>query len=165
MIACVDEFHYIKSTSNKVVPARPSCSYLGEAESAGAMPAHSFYNTLLVLPHTSVLVIFTRVLHSLYLRRIMASKVDDVTINYEEDGLLIVKELDKVILSKGAWSTVLFKYQQWEKTKEDYGPERYSIRRYRKIDDEYRQQAKFNISSKDQATKLIDALQVWIKEE
>lgn len=95
----------------------------------------------------------------------MASKVDDVTINYEEDGLLIVKELDKVILSKGAWSTVLFKYQQWEKTKEDYGPERYSIRRYRKIDDEYRQQAKFNISSKDQATKLINALQAWIKEE
>jgi len=94
----------------------------------------------------------------------MANKVDDITINYEEDGVLVVKELDKVILSKGAWSTVLFKYQQWEKAKEDYGPERYSIRRYRKMDDEYRQQAKFNISSKDQATKLIEALGTWIKD-
>jgi hypothetical protein len=95
----------------------------------------------------------------------MAVRVDEITINYEEDGVLVVKELDKVVLSKGSWSTILFKYQQWEKNKNDYGPERYSIRRYRKIDDEYRQQAKFNISSKDQATKLIDALQVWIKDQ
>jgi hypothetical protein len=95
----------------------------------------------------------------------MATKVDDITINYEEDGVLVVKELDKVILSKGSWSTVLFKYQQWEKAKNDYGPERYSIRRYRKIDEEYRQQAKFNISSKDQAEKLIEALGAWIKDK
>lgn len=94
----------------------------------------------------------------------MALRVEDITINYEEDGVLIVKELDKVVLSKGSWSTILFKYQQWEKNKNDYGPERFSIRRYRKIDEEYRQQAKFNISSKDQAVKLIDALQNWINE-
>ena len=90
----------------------------------------------------------------------MALRVEDITINYEEDGVLIVKELDKVVLSKGSWSTILFKYQQWEKNKNDYGPERFSIRRYRKIDEEYRQQAKF----KDQAVKLIDALQNWINE-
>ena len=90
----------------------------------------------------------------------MALRVEDITINYEEDGVLIVKELDKVVLSKGSWSTILFKYQQWEKNKN----ERFSIRRYRKIDEEYRQQAKFNISSKDQAVKLIDALQNWINE-
>lgn len=95
----------------------------------------------------------------------MAGRVEDITINYEEDGILVVKELDKVVLSKGSWSTILYKYRQWEKNKNDYGPVRYSIRRYRKIDDEYRQQAKFNISSKDQATKLINALQVWVQEE
>ncbi len=94
----------------------------------------------------------------------MASNVEDLTINYEEDGVLVVKELDKVILSKGSWATVLFRYQQWEKAKNDYGQDRYSIRRYRKMDDEYRQQTKFNISSKDQAQKIIEALQKWIKE-
>jgi len=94
----------------------------------------------------------------------MASNIEDVTINYEEDGVLVVKEIGKVILSKGAWATVLFRYQQWEKAKNDYGPDRYSIRRYRKIEDEYRQQAKFNISSKDQAIKLIEALQKWVAE-
>ncbi|HLV33355.1 MAG TPA: hypothetical protein VKY57_17440 [Chitinispirillaceae bacterium] len=94
----------------------------------------------------------------------MASNIEEVTINYEEDGVLVVKELDKEILSKGSWSTILFKYQQWERAKNDYGPERFSIRRYRKLDNEYRQQAKFNISSKDQALKIIETLSKWVKD-
>jgi len=47
----------------------------------------------------------------------MASNIDEVTINYEEDGVQIVKELDKVLLSKGSWATVLYRYVQWEKAK------------------------------------------------
>jgi len=93
----------------------------------------------------------------------MASDVNEITINYEEDGIIIVKELDKVILSKGAWSTIIFRYQDWNRTKGEYGPERFTIRRYRKLNDEYRQQSKFNISSKDQALKIINALQEWVE--
>ena len=77
----------------------------------------------------------------------MFSDIDDITINYEEEGVLVVEELDKAVLSRGACTTIIFKYRQWEKNKDDYGPERFSIRRYRKMNDEYRQQAKFNISS------------------
>ncbi len=94
----------------------------------------------------------------------MASTVEELSVNYEEDGLLIVKELDKVILTKGAWATVIFRYQQWDKKKEDYGPEKFIIRRYRKMNNEYRSQSKFNISSRDQAQKIIDALQGWLDE-
>lgn len=92
----------------------------------------------------------------------MASEVNDLTVNYEEDGVLVVKELDKKILSKGAWSTVLFRYQDWDKAKNDYGPDRYTIRRYQKRNGEYVQKSKFNISSRDQAQSLIEALQGWI---
>jgi len=92
----------------------------------------------------------------------MASNIDDITINYEEDGHLLVKELDKEILTKGAWTTIMFKYQQWENKKEDYSPEKFTIRRYRKLKGEYKQQAKFNISSIDQAQKIISTLQKWI---
>ncbi|MBD3315362.1 MAG: hypothetical protein GF344_06215 [Chitinivibrionales bacterium] len=94
----------------------------------------------------------------------MAGDVNDITITYEEDGVEVTKELDKQILSKGAWATIIFRYRQWERSKEDYGPDRYTIRRYRKINDEYRQQAKFNISSADQARKIISALEKWISE-
>lgn len=92
----------------------------------------------------------------------MAGDINDMTIQYEEDGQVLVKELDKTVLSKGAWSTVIFRYQQWENGKGAFSKDRYTIRRYRKVSDEYRQQSKFNISSPDQARKLIDALEQWI---
>jgi hypothetical protein len=92
----------------------------------------------------------------------MAETIDELTVEYTEDGLVTVKELDKVVLSKGAWSTILFRYQDWDRKKEEYGAEKYTIRRYRKQNGEYRQQSKFNISSKDQAQQLVAALHKWI---
>lgn len=92
----------------------------------------------------------------------MATTIDELTINYTEDGQLVVKELDKVILTKGAWSTILYRYQDWNRAKNEYGNEKYSIRRYQKRNGEYVQRSKFNISSKDQAEKIITALQLWI---
>ena len=78
-------------------------------------------------------------------------------------GVEVVKELDKEILSKGAWSTVIFRYQEWDRAKQAYGPDKYSIRRYQKRNGQYMPKSKFNISSKDQAEKIIEALQDWIK--
>jgi len=94
----------------------------------------------------------------------MASDVQEITIEYEEEGIVVTKELDKSILSKGAWTTILFKYQDWDRKKEAYGPEKFTIRRYRKLHGNYQPQSKFNISSIDQANKIIEALQGWINE-
>jgi hypothetical protein len=91
----------------------------------------------------------------------MTSTVDELTVSYTEDGVEVVKELDKVVLSKGAWSTVIFRYQDWDRAKGEYGPEKYTIRRYQKRSGNYQQKSKFNISSKDQARALIAALQRW----
>jgi hypothetical protein len=95
----------------------------------------------------------------------MAATIDELTISYSEDGTEIVKELNKVVLSKGAWSTVMYRYQDWNRTKGEYGPEKYSIRRYQKRDGEYLSKSKFNISSKAQARAIIDALEKWTGEE
>ena len=92
----------------------------------------------------------------------MAETVDDITMNYFENDQQLVKELDKVILTKGAWSTILFKYQDWDRNKNEYGPEKFSIRRYQKRNGEYQQKSKFNISSAEQAGKIIEVLQKWI---
>jgi hypothetical protein len=94
----------------------------------------------------------------------MASTVDELSISYTEDGIEVVKELDKEILSKGAWSTVIFKYQDWNRSKGEYGPDKYTIRRYQKRNGEYMPKSKFNISSKDQAKNIIAALEKWTKE-
>ncbi len=90
--------------------------------------------------------------------------VDDLIIDFKEDDILIVKQLDKEVLSKGAWTTILFKYQQWDRKNEKYGEDKYTIRRYQNKADVYSPRSKFNISSKDQAKKIIDVLQKWTKE-
>lgn len=95
----------------------------------------------------------------------MATDVNDITIQYEEDGVVIVKEVDKEILSKGAWATVLFRYRQWDKQKKEYGPDSYAIRRYQKVHGEYMPKSKFNISSSAQAEKIVSALQRWLKKK
>jgi hypothetical protein len=95
----------------------------------------------------------------------MTEKVEDLTVSYTEDGVETTRELDKVILSKGSWTTIIFRYQDWERAKQAYGPEKYSIRRYQKRAGEYRQQSKFNISSRAQAEALIKALQGWLDQE
>lgn len=93
----------------------------------------------------------------------MATTIDELTVSYTEDGIETVKELDKVILSKGAWSTILFRLQDWDRKKECYGPEKYSIRRYQKRNGEYKMRSKFNISSADQARQIIEHLNKWIQ--
>ena len=92
----------------------------------------------------------------------MSESIDDITINFSEDGIERVRELDKQILSKGAWTTILFRYQEWVPSKDAYGPTKYSIRRYQKRNNQYWQKSKFNISSDDQARKMIEILSTWL---
>ena len=94
----------------------------------------------------------------------MSQTPEDLTVTYTEDGIETVKELDKAILSKGAWTTIIYRYQDWNRAKEEYGPDKYTIRRYQKRNGEYFQKSKFNISSKAQAESIIAALQKWIAE-
>ncbi|MDR3361639.1 MAG: hypothetical protein LBO64_02175 [Desulfovibrio sp.] len=95
----------------------------------------------------------------------MSASIDDITVQYEENGQILVNELDKVVLSKGAWTTILFRYQEWRAASDDYGPDKYVIRRYKKSGGEYRQQSKFTISSAEQARKIIEALRSWLPDE
>jgi hypothetical protein len=94
----------------------------------------------------------------------MSDTIDDLTIAFSEDGVETTKELGKHVLSKGAWTTIVFRYQDWDRTKQDYGPVKYSIRRYQKRNNQYWQKSKFNISSDDQARKIIEVLTGWLKD-
>jgi hypothetical protein len=93
----------------------------------------------------------------------MAETVDELTVEYMEGDEMTVKELDKVVLTKGAWATLMFRYQDLDRKTGEFGADKYTIRRYQKRNGEYSQRSKFNISSKDQAQKVIDALTNWTK--
>jgi hypothetical protein len=93
----------------------------------------------------------------------MSEKAEDLTVNYSEAGQQLVEELDKQILSKGGWTTILFRYREWDPKKEAFGDDKYTIRRYQKRGGEYRQQSKFNVSSRDQARQIVETLERWLK--
>jgi hypothetical protein len=92
----------------------------------------------------------------------MNESIDDLTIAYSEEGKETTRELGKKVLSKGAWVTIVFRYQDWDNSKQDFGPVKYSIRRYQKRNNQYWMKSKFNISSEDQARKIIEVLTEWL---
>ncbi len=95
----------------------------------------------------------------------MSNTIDGLTIAFSENDVETTKELDKHVLSKGAWTTILFRYQEWDNKKQEYGATKYSIRRYQKRNDQYWQKSKFNISSEDQAKKIIEVLSDWLEKD
>ena len=91
----------------------------------------------------------------------MSSTPDEITIEYEESGQILIKELDKVILSKGAGR------QSFSAIRSSRGNGRIRSGQvcyppYQKSGGEYRQKSKFNISSAEQARKIVDALSGWL---
>ena len=94
----------------------------------------------------------------------MSERIYDLTVEYVEDGIVTLKELDKRILTKGTWCTILYKIQTWNRSKQAYNPVSYTIRRYQKRVGGFKQQSKFTISSNKQARKIVDALTKWIEE-
>ncbi|MDQ6983929.1 MAG: hypothetical protein Q9M44_04380 [Ghiorsea sp.] len=93
----------------------------------------------------------------------MTATADDLTIDYEENGILTTKQTDKMILSKGAWVTILFKYQSWNKAEQTYSEDKYTIRRFQKRDGKYTPRSKFNITNAKQAKLIVETLNDWMK--
>ncbi len=96
----------------------------------------------------------------------MAEKIDDITVEYRDtDGNLLTKELDKEILTRGSWTTILFLYQEIDRSTGKWGEPKVSIRRYKKSGGVFRQQSKFNISNKKQGLKVAEVLRRWYEKE
>ncbi|MDX8407860.1 MAG: hypothetical protein R8L58_05695 [Mariprofundaceae bacterium] len=93
------------------------------------------------------------------------STADELSINYEENGILTTKQTDKVILSKGAWVTIMFRYQNWNAAEKAYGEDKFTIRRFQKRNGQYTPRSKFNITNAKQARLIIETLQHWTEDK
>ena len=94
----------------------------------------------------------------------MAETIDEVSYNYEDEGKLVRREMKKEVLTKGAWATVMFLYQELDRKTEQWGPPKVSIVRFKKSNGVYRKQSSFNISSEKQARQMIEVIERWYKE-
>lgn len=93
----------------------------------------------------------------------MASTIDEISIDYFDDnGQQIIKQIDKRVLSKGAWTTILFLFAEWDRRKEVWGAPKARIDRFQKKNGEYRSQSKFKFTSAKQAQQIIDIFQEWM---
>jgi len=96
----------------------------------------------------------------------MAESVEELSFDYtDEEGKLVRKQLDKEILSKGAWATIMYLYQDLDRKTDEFRVPKVSIVRYRKNDGVYRKQSSFNISSKKQGLHIVEALKKWYEKE
>ena len=95
----------------------------------------------------------------------MAETIDELTIQYEEEDKILRKEVAKEVLSKGAWATIMYLYQDLDRKTGEYGPRKISIRRYQKRDGTFQQRSKFEVSSPTQARAICNKIQDWFPPE
>ena len=92
-----------------------------------------------------------------------ATTIEEITIDYtDESGQQIIRQLDKQVLSKGAWTTIMFLYTEWDRRKEVWSAPKARIDRFQKKNGEYRSQSKFKFTSSKQARQIIDIFKQWL---
>jgi hypothetical protein len=91
----------------------------------------------------------------------MAETLEELTYNYEDGGVLVRKELDKMVLTKGSWATVMFLYQELDKASGNFRAPKIAIVRFKKFRGAYRKQSSFNVSSEKQARQITDVFEKW----
>lgn len=93
----------------------------------------------------------------------MAENINDITVNYEEEGELLVEELEKVILNRGAWTSILFRYRERDRQTGQMGPPKATLRRYQKYQGVFKKRDAINLSA-DAAKTLLTTLEKWLAE-
>jgi len=91
----------------------------------------------------------------------MAETLDEISYDYEEDGKKVRKEVAREVLSKGAWATMMFLFQELDRKTEVWRAPKVAIVRYKKWNGQYRKQSGFNISSEKQARQIMASLDKW----
>jgi len=95
----------------------------------------------------------------------MAETVDEISIDWkDESGQPLVKQVKKEVLTSGAWSTIMFMYQDFDKKSGEFGPRKIRVGRYQKRGGKFIPQSKFNISSANQAKRITEIIQSWLPE-
>ncbi|MBQ1265870.1 MAG: hypothetical protein IIY06_03765 [Proteobacteria bacterium] len=96
---------------------------------------------------------------------VSAATIDEITVDYtdEELGCQTVKQLDKKVLSKGAWTTIMFLYSEWDRKNERWGAPKARIDRFQKRNGVYLSQSKFKFTSAKQARQIMDIFDEWMK--
>jgi hypothetical protein len=93
----------------------------------------------------------------------LAETLDDIVFSYEEDGELLTEELDRIVIQKGVWAVVLFRYRDRRGAGAEFGPPKACLRRFQKTRGSYKKRDSINLSQAS-AQLLVSTLQGWLGE-
>jgi hypothetical protein len=91
----------------------------------------------------------------------MPETLDELTYDYEDEGVLVRKQIDRAVLTKGGWATVMFLFQELDRTKGTFRAPKMAIVRFKKSKGSYRKQSSFNISNEKQARQITEVFESW----
>lgn len=94
----------------------------------------------------------------------MAETIDDITYDYEDEGKLVRRTLKKEVLTRGAWSTIMFLYEELDRKTGKFNPPKMAVVRFKKWQGNYRKQSSFAISSEKQARQIVGVIEGWLPE-
>jgi hypothetical protein len=95
----------------------------------------------------------------------MAEIIDEISVDWkDENGQHLVRQVKKEVLTSGAWSTIMFMYQDLDKKTGEFGPKKIRVARYQKRAGKFIPKSKFNISSANQAKRIMEIIQNWLPE-
>lgn len=93
-----------------------------------------------------------------------AEEIDDITIEFEEDGVQVVRQEAREVVARGTWPVLMFAYRERDPKTGEFGGLKFSLRKFRKTRGVYRMEAKFNIGNPDQARSIAGILGRWASE-
>jgi hypothetical protein len=91
----------------------------------------------------------------------MFETLDELTFDAEEDGVLVRKQIERHVITEGAWATVMFLYQELDRAQGSFRAPKMSIVRFQKVRGAYRKHSSFNLAGEAQARRLTDVLESW----
>jgi hypothetical protein len=91
----------------------------------------------------------------------MIDSLDELTYDYEDEGVLVRKQIDRVVLADGSWATLMFLYQELDRASGTFRAPKMAVVRFRKSRGSYRKQSSFTISNENQARQMAEVLGRW----
>ena len=97
--------------------------------------------------------------------------LDELSYDVEQDGVLIRRELERVISTKGAWATVMFLYEDrdvvagGDVSSAPWKSAKVAILRLQKVGDGYKKTAGFTLGGAKEARTMANTLLGWFEEK
>ena len=88
-------------------------------------------------------------------------ELDDIRWDWEEDGRLVRREVDRRTFARGGWATVLFLYEELDAAADTWKPARVAVVRFQKVRGLWKKHAAWNLDGEREAREVIDALVAW----